>query len=63
MVNKDKLMMKNKPGDVRYLISPQTSLFSTISRTSSSMQNIDTFQYILREMEDKILNVISTLQT
>ena len=69
MINKDKTMKQYKLGDLVYLISPQTSLFKTRTRKFEDIyirpldmyKIIDKFQYILMDIEDKILNGISHL--
>ena len=66
MIKKDKPMNQYKPRDLVYLISPQTSLHKTSSRKFKVMyigplvvyKIIEKIQYILMDIEGKILNGI-----
>ena len=66
MINKDKPMTQDKPGELMYIISPQMFLLKISSRMFRIIyigplleySVIDKFQYILMDNEAKILNDI-----
>ena len=70
MANKDRPMIQYKPGDLMYLIPPQTPLLKTRRMFRVSYMGpvvvhkiMDKFQYVLIDIEDKIFNGIFYFNT